>query len=130
MSSTTPLDVEVVAHVTGSMEHCSHCQVFIDGAGIGEKVHQDNLSSYPPDFIEDWQRLSDWILELAAAYPGQLVIRVTDAQSLPGIWKAVTKGVRKYPTFIIDGNEKYYGWDKSYLNHLIDRHLKVTAVKG
>lgn len=126
MSLSEPLDVEVVAHVTGSMEHCSHCQVFIDGAGIGEKVHQDNLSSYPPDFVEDWQRLSAWIRELAATYPGQLIIRITDAQSLPGIWKAVTKGVRKYPTFIIDGKDKYHGWDQAHLNQMINQHLQVV----
>ena len=118
-----PLDIEVVAHVTGSMEHCAHCQVFIDGAGVGGKVHQDNLDSYPPDFVADWRRLSDWILELAAAYPGQLLIRITDAQSLQGMWKAITRGVRKYPTFIVNGQDKYYGWDKEEVDSLIRQHL-------
>lgn len=123
MQKKEPLDVEIVAHVTGSMQHCSHCQVFIDGVGVGEKVHQDNLSSYPPDFVEEWQRLSDWILELAETHPGQLVIRITDAQSLQGLWKAISKGVRKYPTFILDGKEKYHGWSKSRLNELVSHYL-------
>jgi hypothetical protein len=123
MAAEKPLDVEIVAHITGSMQHCSHCQVFIDGVGVGEKIHRENISSYPPEFIADWQRLSDWILEVARDYPGQLVIRVTDAQSPQGLWKALTKGVRKYPTFIIDGQEKYHGWDKDQLNNLILKHL-------
>lgn len=109
------------------MQHCSHCQVFIDGVGVGQKIHQDNIASYPPDFIEDWQRLSGWILEIAAAYPAQLVIRVTDAQSPQGLWKAITKGIRKYPTFIIAGKEKYHGWDKDQLEELINRRLQTAG---
>lgn len=119
----SPLEVEVVAHVTGSMQHCSHCQVFIDGVGVGQKVHQENINSYPPEIIADWQRLSDWILELAEAYAGRLVIRVIDPQSPQGIWRAITKGVRKYPTFIVAGKEKYQGWDKAQLNRLLERRL-------
>jgi hypothetical protein len=125
MSQREPLEVEVVAHVTGSMDHCSHCQVFIDGVGVGQKVHQEDMQSYPPDFIQEWQQLSDWILELAEAFSGQLVIRITDAQSVQGIWKAITKGVRKYPTFIIAGQEKYHGWNKEHLNHLLQQHLQA-----
>lgn len=123
MAGKKPLDVEIVAHVTSSMQHCSHCQVFIDGVGIGERIHRDNISSYPPDFIEAWQKLSDWILEVAQTYPGQLVIRVIDAQSPQGLWKSLTKGVRKYPTFILDGKETYHGWDKNQLDSLIKKHL-------
>jgi hypothetical protein len=123
MAGMKPLDVEIVAHVTGSMQHCSHCQVFIDGVGVGEKVHNENISSFPPDFVAEWQNLSDWILEIARAYPGQLVIRVTDAQTPQGLWKALTKGVRKYPTFILDNREKYHGWDKDQLDSLIQKYL-------
>ena len=123
MAGKKPLDVEIVAHVTGSMQHCSHCQVFIDGVGVGEKVHNENISSYPPDFVKEWQNLSDWILDIAQAYPGQLVIRVTDAQTPQGLWKALTKGVRKYPTFILDNREKYHGWDKAQLDSLIQKYL-------
>jgi hypothetical protein len=121
-----PLDVEVVAHVTGSMNHCDHCQVFIDGVGVGEKIHREDLQSYPEDFIRDWQRVSDWVLDLAAAFPGQLVIRITDAQSVQGLWKSLTKGVRKYPTFIVGGQEKYHGWDHEQLSDLIRKHLEVA----
>ena len=40
------MEVEVVAHVLGSMDHCSHCQVFIDGAGIGDQVHQSEYGNF------------------------------------------------------------------------------------
>lgn len=121
-----PLNIEVVAHVTGSMDHCSSCQVFIDGVGVGGQVKQEDLQSYPEDFIKDWQRVSDWVLELADKHPGQLLIRITDAQTVQGLWKSLTKGVRKYPTFIIEGEEKYHGWDHDQLEALIERRLQAA----
>ena len=105
-----PLQFEIVAHVLGSMNHCSHCQVFIDGVGVGGQVKQADLEAYPPEFMAEWQRLSDWILALAERYAGQLVIKVIDAQSPQGLWKALRHGVRQYPTFIIEG-EQYRGWE-------------------
>jgi hypothetical protein len=126
MAADRVIDVEVVAHVTGSMNHCDHCQVFIDGVGIGDQIHQQDIQSYPEEFIRDWQRVSDWVLDLAATFPGQLVIRITDAQSMQGLWKSLTKGVRKYPTFIVDGEEKYHGWEAEALNEVIRRHLPTV----
>ena len=105
-----PLQLEIVAHVLGSMNHCSHCQVFIDGAGVGGQIKQTDLAAYPEEFMAEWQRLSDWILALAERYAGQLVIKITDAQSPQGLWKALRYGIRKYPTFLIAG-EKYRGWE-------------------
>src|SRR5262245_25487162 len=116
------LDVEVVAHVLGSMEHCKHCQVFIDGAGVGSKVHQSDLDSYPPEWRDEWQRLSDWIARLAEQHAGQLRIIITDAQSLGGMWRTIRRGIHKYPTFIV-GGEKYHGWDETTLEELIKSKL-------
>jgi hypothetical protein len=120
------LEVEVVTHVLGSMNHCQHCQVFIDGAGVGGQVHRSDLDSYPPEWREEWQRLSDWILHLAERHAGQLCIKITDAQSVGGMWRAIRHGVRRYPTFIVDG-EKYHGWDEAALEELIDRKLAVMS---
>lgn len=116
------MEVEVVAHVLGSMDHCSHCQVFIDGAGIGDQVHQSDLEAYPKDWMEEWQRLSGLIFDLTERYAGKLVIKITDAQSPQAMWKAIRHGVRKYPTFIVQG-EKYHGFDEGELSNLIDSKL-------
>ena len=116
------LEVEVVAHVLGSMNHCSHCQVFIDGVGVGEQVHKADMDSYPPDWMEEWQRLSELIFNITEEYAGQLVVKVTDAQSPQAIWKAIRRGVRKYPTFII-GKDKYHGLEQAQVTNLIERNL-------
>ena len=117
-----PLMVEVVAHVLGSMDHCSHCQVFLDGAGLGNTIHQADLNSYPPDWIEEWQRLSDIIFNVTEHFAGRLTVKITDAQSPQAMWKAIRKGVRKYPTFLIE-DEKYHGLDEGEIVSLIERHL-------
>ncbi len=127
MAHNKPLDIEVVAHVTGSMDHCQSCQVFIDGVGVGGKVKQEDIEAYPEEFVRDWQNVSTWVLELADKYPGQLLIRITDAQSVQGLWKSLTKGVRKYPTFIIEGHEKYHGWDHEKLESMIQRRLQMAG---
>lgn len=117
-----PLEVEIVAHVLGSMDHCSHCQVFIDGAGVGGRVKQSDLDSFPKEWMAEWQQLSDLILALAERHAGQLVIKITDAQSPTGMWKAIRHGVRRYPTFII-GGEKYHGWDENQIETLVQTYL-------
>jgi hypothetical protein len=122
MAEKDLLEVEVVTHVLGSMDHCKHCQVFIDGAGVGGQVHQSDLESYPPEWMDEWQRLSDIIFDLTERFAGKLVIKITDAQSPQAMWKALRHGVRKYPTFIFAG-EKYHGLDEEHLSDLITRHL-------
>jgi hypothetical protein len=114
--------VEVFAHVLGSMDHCSHCQVFLDGAGVGGAIHQQDLDSYPREWMADWQKLSDLIFTITERHPGRLVVKITDAQSPQAIWAAIRKGVRKYPTFIV-GGEKYTGMDEAAVMDLISRHV-------
>lgn len=116
------LEVEVVTHVVGSMDHCSHCQVFLDGAGIGGTIHQQDLESFPKDWMDDWRKLSDLVYDLTEKYAGRLVVRITDAQSPQGLWASAIRGVRKYPTFLV-GGERYTGLDEGALNDLIARHL-------
>jgi hypothetical protein len=116
------LEIEVFAHVLGSMDHCKHCQVFIDGTGIGETIHRADLNSYPPDWMDEWRQLSDLILQLTEQFAGQLVVKITDAQSPQGLWAAIRRGVRQYPTFMI-GRERVTGLDRDEVTKFISRHL-------
>lgn len=117
-----PLEVEVITHVIGSMNHCQHCQVFIDGVGVGNQIHKTDLESYPPDWVEEWQKFSKLILDMAERYEGKLVIKITDAQTPQALWKAIRYGIRKYPTFIIAG-EKYQGFNEEQVARLIEKNL-------
>jgi len=55
-----------------------------------------------------------------------LVVKITDAQSPQAMWKALKRGVRKYPTFLIE-DEKYYGLDEDQVVELIERHLPQVS---
>ncbi|HEB65156.1 MAG TPA: hypothetical protein ENJ02_06415 [Chloroflexi bacterium] len=116
------LKVEVVTHVLGSLNHCSHCQIFIDRAGIGEQIHIRDLLSYPPDWWEEWQQFSDLIFSLTNRFAGKLVIQVTDAQTPRGLWLTLRRRIRRYPAFLI-GEEVYQGLDEAPLARMIETYL-------
>jgi hypothetical protein len=77
------------------------------------------MDEYPPDLKEEYLRLSDWIRELTRNYKDRLLIKLIDAQSILGIYKSLRHWVRKYPTFIVERQEAYTGWDKKRLESLL-----------
>jgi hypothetical protein len=77
------------------------------------------MDEYPPDLKEEYLKLSDWIRELTRIYKDRLLIKLIDAQSILGIYKSFRHWVRKYPTFIVEGQETYAGWDKKRLERLL-----------
>jgi hypothetical protein len=120
-----PVILEIVTRVLTTFDHCSHCELLFDQAGLGELHHQSEISEYPPDLKEEYLRLSNWIRELSRRYKGRLVIKVIDVQSVLGIYKSIRYRIRKYPTFIVAGNEVYTGWDKDTLAALLEKHLRA-----
>ena len=77
------------------------------------------MDEYPSDLKEEYLKLSDWIRELTRIYEDRLLIRLIDAQSILGFYKSLRHWVRKYPTFIVEGQEAYTGWDKKRLESLL-----------
>ena len=77
------------------------------------------MDEYPPDLKEEYLKLSDWIRELTRNYKDRLLIKLIDAQSILGIYKSLRHWVRKYPTFIVERQEAYTGWDKKRLESLL-----------
>ena len=77
------------------------------------------MDEYPPDLKEEYLKLSDWIRELIRIYEDRLLIKLIDAQSILGFYKSLRHWVRKYPTFIVEGQETYTGWDKKRLETLL-----------
>jgi len=77
------------------------------------------MDEYPPDLKEEYLKLSEWIRELTRNYKDRLLIRLIDAQSILGICKSLRHWIRKYPTFIVEGQEAYTGWDKKRLESLL-----------
>ena len=72
---------------------------------------------------EEYLFLSEWIKELSRKYGGNILIRITDAQSLQGFYKSIRFRAFRYPAFIINKKKKYAGKDKVQLDSLLREEL-------
>jgi len=78
------------------------------------------LGEYPQDLLKEHQQLSALVVELINRFRDGIVIHVIDPQSLPGIFKSIKYRVRKYPAFIIEGEELIVGWNRAALDSAIE----------
>lgn len=129
MPASSPILLEVIAHIPTDFFHCSHCERLFDVAGIGESMHQDIRASYPPEMLEEAERLAVWLQDLSLRYGKRLQIRVVDAQSMEGFFKSLRYWTRRYPAFIVDRRKKVIGWDRDALEHLLEARIaqRVSA---
>jgi hypothetical protein len=102
-----------------------HCEQIFSQAGIGHRVHQEEIDQYPQDIRQEFTRLADWLFEMAHLYGDQIHIKLIDPQSIEGFLKSLRYWIRTYPTFIINGREKLTGWDKGALDRMIQDLLTV-----
>jgi len=81
------------------------------------------MTEYPQDLLEDHIRLSSLVVELVRRYNNRIIIHVIDPQSAVGLYKSLRYWVRRYPTFIVDGQEKVTGWDQDKLEQVLQAHF-------
>jgi len=121
-----PLTVEIIAYAPTQYFHCQHCELVWDQAQIDgvKKFHADALeTSIPPEMMQEYQSLSDWIRNTVKRYSGRATFRVVDAASVEGVWKTLRYGVRKYPAFVIEGQDKLTGTNFAQVEARINQHL-------
>ena len=82
---------------------------------MGENPATRAFAEYPQEWQDDYQRLADWVYDLAGRYGDRLLIKVIDPQSPEGLLKSLRYRVRRYPTFVIDGRKKVVGWQRERL---------------
>ncbi len=93
------------------------------GLDIRDKRDNQDLNEYPEDLKEEYLYLSEWIRELSQKYRGNILIRITDAQSLQGVVQSIRYRVFRYPAFIINRKRKYTGKDKFRLDSLLQEEM-------
>jgi hypothetical protein len=113
------ISLEVIAPLVSGVKGCQHCAPFIDDAGVSERVLQDELNSVPEEAWQEYARLSGLVRDLSARYGAQLRITLVDPRSPIGFWKSLRHWVRRYPTFIVNGQRKCVGWDPDALERLL-----------
>ena len=115
--------MDVISPLPEGLGICLTCEAMMAHANMGKAPYERGLDEYPPEWREELQRLSDLIFDLAERYGDTILIRIFDPRSLQGLWKSIRYGIRRYPTFIINGREKVTGWDIAH----IESALKVAG---
>ena len=120
-----PVRIEIISLVPGLYKFCSACEFTAGQAGLNQARDLGDLNAYPDSLKEDYLYLSGWVREILEKYPERISIQIINAQSLQGFLKSIRHRVFRYPTFIIQGKEKYHGKDKQALDSLIRERLRL-----
>ena len=88
-------------------------------ANLDQAPYERGLDEYPPEWQAEFQRLSDAVMDLSDRYQENILIHIWDPRSLQGLVKSIRYWVRRYPTFIVQGQKKVTGWDLEQLERLI-----------
>lgn len=98
------------------------------GLGLGDKVHTQEINEYPDDLKEEYLYLSTWVKALARHYGYNVVIRIIDPQSLVGMWMHLRYRIRRYPTMILNHQDKFVGWESEERFH--QRMVELLKAQG
>lgn len=121
-----PMTVEVISQVLSSFDHCAHCQLFLNQTGVGTRIHREDFDAFPRELRDEYDRLSRLVIALSERFRGRVRFKILDPQTPEGMWKSLRYWVRRYPTFLIDG-EKQVGWDEETLTRRIEAHLTART---
>jgi hypothetical protein len=105
-----PLLVEIIAYAPTSFYHCTHCEVAWREMGASNRIHEEQLqSSLPADLAREYQTVSNWVKEIFRVHCDRIVVKVIDAASIEGVYKALRYNARRYPAVIIGKSAQFIG---------------------
>ncbi len=105
-----PLMVEIIAYAPTAFYHCTHCEVAWREMGATNRIHEEQIeSSLPSDLIREYQAVSDWVQKIFKVYCDQVVVKVIDAASLEGFYKALKYNAHRYPAVVVGGRMRFSG---------------------
>ncbi|MDI6770171.1 MAG: hypothetical protein QMD04_10920 [Anaerolineales bacterium] len=114
-----PVQIDVFSPLPEGWGICMSCEMLMAQAEMDKPPHERGLDEFPAEWQEDFRRLSVLILDLAARYGNRILIRIWDPRSLQGMFKTIRYGVRRYPTFIVEGRKKIAGWDIAAIEQVL-----------
>jgi hypothetical protein len=105
-----PLLVEIIAYAPTAYYHCTHCEVAWREMGATNRIHEEQMkSSLPPDLMQEYQTVSDWVQEMFRVHCDAIVLKVIDAASIEGVYKSLKYKARRYPAVIVNGTARFLG---------------------
>jgi hypothetical protein len=109
------VQLEVIAPTLQSLGLRSTCELVLGHSKAAEPAAKRVLDQYPPEWYEEYRRLVEYVHDLADRHGEQILIRVIDPQSPEGLLKSLRYRVRRYPTWVVEGQKRIVGWDSQAL---------------
>ncbi len=105
-----PLMVEIIAYAPTAYYHCTHCEVAWREMGVNNRIHEEQLqSSLPEDLIKEYETVSNWVKEMFKVHCDAILLKVIDAASIEGFYKALKYKARRYPAVIVGRQARFLG---------------------
>jgi len=114
-----PIHIDIFFPVPEGWGLCTSCEMMISQANLDKASIERGLDEYPPEWQEEFKRLSSFVFSLADRYQDKVLIRIWDPRSFQGLLKSIRYGVRRYPTFVVNGKSKFTGWQNDELDQFI-----------
>jgi hypothetical protein len=90
-------------------------------AKMAQIDNERGSEEYPPEWIEDFKKLSDFVYQLADDYRESVLIRLFDPHSIQGMVKSLRYGIHQYPTFLVNGL-KIVGLDRKHMDIMLEKN--------
>ncbi len=88
------------------------------------------LAAWTPGRLREWSqareeyyRLLQLLDGLSERFRGRIVIYLVDPFSLQGLFKVARYRIRRFPTFVVGGRDRYTGWAVEEVADLIRKKL-------
>ncbi len=105
-----PLLVEILAYAPTAFYHCTHCEVAWREMGASNRIHEEQIeSSLPEDISREYGAVSEWVKEIFNKYCDRVIVKLIDAASIEGVYKALRYNARRYPAVIIAREKRFTG---------------------
>jgi hypothetical protein len=99
--------VEVLSIFPTFYSICRNCQPVLPASGLS--ITDDMLKGYPDEVRENYRRICNLAINLVNYFGDKIRVYAVDVSTPQGIWKSLRYGVKRYPTFIINGKHKITG---------------------
>jgi len=124
----TPLAVDVIVHAPMVFHHCQHCELVWRDTGFNRGVRADQLrSALPQDLQLEYAAVWSWVHHLLETHGDRVAVKVIDATSLGGFWRALRHGLHRLPAVVVGGREKVVGTDLTSADTLVAQHLRDAS---
>jgi hypothetical protein len=122
------VQLEILTYAPTEFYHCQHCEVVWDSVGFGPRIRAEQRSAgLPADLQAEFTAIADWTAAAHERYGDELQVKVIDVASIEGVIKAVRHRARRFPAFIVDGRERFVGFDPDRLDRALERRHREPA---